>query len=377
MKKVTFLALHLSYGGIEKCVCDAANLLCNDYEVEILVTYKMIDILPFQLDKKIKITYLTTNKPNRKEFLDALKHLRLITAFKEGLKSTKILFQKKSSMIKAIKESDSDIYVSTRDYYNKILGKYGKNLKIGWEHNHHHNNKRYSNKIMKSCKNLDNLILVSNDLYKYYDKLFKDNNLKCKCVLIPNSINELKDFNNDLNTTNIISVGRLSKEKGFLSLIEVFKEINKLDKTIKLNIVGDGKEYKEIQNKIEEYNLSDKVLLHGFQNPNYIDELYRSSAIYLMTSYTESFGLVLVEAMSNSLVPIAFDSAEGAREIINDGFNGYLIKNRNEKEMAKKVIEIINNKQLLKDLSINAYNTSKKYLNTNFKDNWINLFERK
>ena len=48
-----------------------------------------------------------------------------------------------------------------------------------------------------------------------------------------------------------------------------------------------------------------------------------------MTSYTESFGIVLIEAMSHGIPCIAFDSAEGAREIINSGENGYLINNRN------------------------------------------------
>ena len=377
MKKVTFLALHLSYGGIEKCICDAANLLCNDYDVEILTTYKMIDKIPFKLSNKVKVTYLTSIKPNQKEFYNALKHFRLIKAFKEGLKGLKGLSIKKNTMIEALKNSNSDIYISTRDYFNKLLGKYGKNIKIGWEHNHHHNNKKYIKNLTKSCKNLDNLILVSKDLYKYYDNLFKSKNMKCKCVLIPNSIDEVPAKENKIGKINLISVGRLSKEKGYLTLIDVFNEIHKINKDIKLNIVGDGKEYTLIKEKINKYKLNDSVILHGFQKPDYINELYKDSAIYLMTSYTESFGLVLVEAMSSSLVPIAFDCAEGPREIIKNNYNGYLIKNRDINKMANKVIEVINDVKLLKELSNNAYNTSKEYLNTNFKDKWIKLIERK
>ena len=48
-----------------------------------------------------------------------------------------------------------------------------------------------------------------------------------------------------------------------------------------------------------------------------------------MTSHTESFGIVLLQAMSHGVPCIAFDSAEGARELINSGMNGYLIKRRN------------------------------------------------
>ncbi len=196
-------------------------------------------------------------------------------------------------------------------------------------------------------------------------------------IMIPNSIESLPKEAAPLKEKRFISVGRLSKEKGYLTLIDVFNEIHKINKDIKLNIVGDGKQYNLIKEKIDKYNLNDNVILHGFQKPEYINELYKDSAIYLMTSYTESFGLVLVEAMSSSLVPIAFDSAEGPREIIKNNYNGYLIKNRDINKMANKVIEVINDVKLLKELSNNAYNTSKEYLNTNFKDKWIKLIERK
>ena len=56
-----------------------------------------------------------------------------------------------------------------------------------------------------------------------------------------------------------------------------------------------------------------------------------------MTSYSESFGLVLLEAASFGLPLIAFDSAEGAKEIIQNGQNGYLIQNRNKEDMSNKI----------------------------------------
>ena len=59
MKKITFLALHLGYGGIEKCISNVANLLCDDYEIEILCTYKLYDEPKYPFNDKIKIAILS------------------------------------------------------------------------------------------------------------------------------------------------------------------------------------------------------------------------------------------------------------------------------------------------------------------------------
>ena len=58
MKKITILALHLGYGGIEKCISSISNELCNKYDIEIISVHKMYEKPPFNMNKKIKIKYL-------------------------------------------------------------------------------------------------------------------------------------------------------------------------------------------------------------------------------------------------------------------------------------------------------------------------------
>ena len=99
MKKIKILALHLGYGGIESCICKLANILCKYYDIEILCTYKITDTPAFELNKKIKVTYLTDVIPNKNEFKLALKKFKLITCFILGIKSLKILFLKRKTMI--------------------------------------------------------------------------------------------------------------------------------------------------------------------------------------------------------------------------------------------------------------------------------------
>ena len=95
-----------------------------------------------------------------------------------------------------------------------------------------------------------------------------------------------------------------------------------------------------------------------------------------MTSQTESFGLVLIEAMSYGLPCIGFDCASGAREIISKK-NGVLVQNRDKNKMAMQIIELLNNSSMLSDLSKGSLETSQKYLLENVKKLWIKLLEAK
>ena len=277
-------------------------------------------------------------------------------------------------MINYIKNCDSDIIISTRDIHNLWLGMYGKKetIKIGWEHNHHQNNQKYIKTIINSVQNLDYFVLVSKELKEYYEK-----KVNCKCVYIPNSINSLPNKLSSLDNDNIISIGRLSPEKGYLDLIDVFKLVSEKCENARLNIIGDGAQKDKIINKIKHYNLEDKIILHGFQDAEYIEKIFYESSIYVMASYTESFGLVILEASSYGLPCIAFDSASGVKDLIKDNWDGYLVENRDKVKMAKRIINLLSDKNRRLIMGDNAYKKCHNYLASKIKDEWIKILEKK
>lgn len=393
MKKITLIALHLGYGGIERCIVSLANALVKKYDVRIVSIYKLYDKPSFKIDKKIKITYLLETDlalrvSNYKNMFfnlkwfslikvlnkDYLKKGKVFTLVKDGYKGLKLMIKDRNVALKNfLLEDDSDIYISTRILTNNIVGEYAKknSLKIAWEHNHHHGNMKYARDVIKSVEQMDYLVLVSKDLEKFYN-----GKTKCKTVYIPNTIDSIPKTVSKLNNKKLISVGRLSPEKGYTDLLKVFNLLSKYDEKYTLDIVGDGEEYEKMKLYIKENKLKDKVTLHGFKDKKYIDKLENSATLYLMTSHTESFGIVLLEAMSHSLPCIAFSSAEGAREIIKDNYNGYLIDNRSRVIMAKKIDKVINDKELLQRLGQNARKTINAYTMDKIQESWINIIER-
>ena len=380
MKKVSILSLHLGYGGIEKSVTNLANLICNDYEVEILSTYKL-DMEPaFEINDKVKVTYLIDKyKPNREEWKNSICKFKPVTFIKETIKALLVLFLRRRKTIQAIKRCDSDIIISTRHLFNKWLGAHGKKktYKIGWEHNHHHQDVEYINKLVTSCSNLDKLVLVSDSLRSFYKKEMKKRNYKCKCVYIPNMLDSIPKETSTLDKKNLISVGRLSREKGYTDLIEVFKLIHEERPDWHLDIIGDGPEKNKIVDMIYLNKLTDSITVHGYLKRKEIDKLLNKSSIYMMTSYTESFGIVLIEAMSHGLPCVAFSSAEGANDLITNGENGYLIEERDFEKMKDIIIKLIDSKQERLKLGENGREKSYNYTSDKVKDNWINLLKRR
>ena len=90
MKKITFLMLHLGYGGAEQAVIAQANLLVEKYNVEIISFYKLYENPAFEVDPRIEIKYLTENvKPNREEIKKAISAREVGKIVKEGIKSLK------------------------------------------------------------------------------------------------------------------------------------------------------------------------------------------------------------------------------------------------------------------------------------------------
>ncbi len=377
MKKIAILGLHLNYGGVEQSIINQANALSERYEVELAITYKMVNTPAFAINSKVKIKYLTNCVPNREEFKNYLHNKKFYKAFKSGLKSIKILYQKYSTMKKYIMSSNADIIISSRVDITKILNKYvsknksSKPITITEEHRHHNNDMKYIKKLKKACKNIDYLVSVSSELNDFYTKEIPN----IKCLYIPNSLNYWPNKVSKLNNKNLISIGRLSREKGFADLIDVFKILHDKDSEFHLDIIGDGNEFNNLKVKIQDLNLKDNVKIHGFQNREYINKCLLNSSLYLMCSHEESFGIVLIEAGSFGIPQIAFSTAQGAKEIIDNNKSGYLIDNRDKNLMAEKVLNLISNKELLQEFSKNSRNIAKNYTFNTIKMRWLKLIE--
>ena len=261
--------MHLGFGGVEQVVANTANMLLNDYEVEIVSLYKNREKTPFEIDEKVKITYLTNLISNRAEFKAAVKSKNIFKIIKEGIKALYILINKNQFMRSYILESDSKVIISSRYSFSKILNYCGREncYKIHHEHTFSVNDEYINN--LNKLKNINEIIVVSQTLYDEYK-----NKLNIKLEYIPNALNSFpKECElSKLNNKNLIAIGRMAPEKGFADLIDVIKEVD--DKEVVLNLFGDGQELEFLKNKVKELNLEKQINFYGFKAQDFIKKIY-------------------------------------------------------------------------------------------------------
>ncbi len=371
MKKIAILGLHLNYGGVEEAIINQANALAQDFDVELAITYKITEPV-FPLNPRVKVVYLTNCLPNRDEFMTNLKKFHLIKTFKAGLKSLHILKEKRVTMRNYIANSSANILISTRLEITKLLNKYAKNkITIHEEHTYPSNISAYLKKLKKACTHISYIIAVSKEL----TNIISNNIPNSKSIYLPNFLNYWPHKTSPLTSKNIISIGRLSPEKGFLELITIFKKINEQDNSFELHIIGDGKEYSKIKEKIALEHLENKITLHGFQNKAHINKCLENSTLYLMSSYEESFGLVLIEAASFGVPSIAYSRARGATEIIQNNKSGYLIPDSNQELYVKKTLELLHNPEKLQQFGKQARLIAQEFSFNQVKQKYLNFFK--
>ena len=161
-----------------------------------------------------------------------------------------------------------------------------------------------------------------------------------------------------LNKFRMISIGRLSEEKGYDRLLRVFNRLKKSGYDTQLLLIGSGEKYNELNNYILENNLEKDVTLLGFKENPY--KYLRECDLFVCSSISEGFSLVIGEAMAVG-IPVISVKCSGPNEILEDGQYGELVNN-DEDDLCKGISTMIDNKELYEKYKQKAEKRGKMFL---------------
>lgn len=370
--KVTFLALHLGMGGIENATINSANSLSKTKNVEIVSFYKLSDEVLYNIDDKIKIKYLYVGSPNKEELINSIKKLNIISFIKNAFIAGKILYMKRYKMIKEIKNIKEGIVISTRIEFTVLLNEFGNKdvIKIAQEHYHHNDNKKYIRTLTYNYNNIDYVLALTDGLKQDYQKFLEGT--KVKVITMPNMLEEVNHKKSNLNNKNAIFVGRLDVGKRINEIIDI---ASKIDNDWTFSIIGSGREKESLENQIKDLKLENKVFLLGGKSHNEVLDYLEKSSIFIMTSISEGLPMVLLEAMSIGLPCIAYETRSGINDIITDKKDGFVIKDRCEKNFIKKLELLMNDEKLRKESGKNALEKAKRFSKEEITKRWIKFID--
>jgi len=185
---------------------------------------------------------------------------------------------------------------------------------------------------------------------------------------IPNIVN--MDFFNikktvKKNTYDFIHIAYLDRNKNQTMLIRAFYRVFRNQAKIKLTIVGDGVEYDNLYKLIKELNMQDQILLFGRANREEVKNLLQHSDAFVLSSIYETFGVVVIEAMSCGL-PVVATKCGGPESIVTSGKVG-LLSDIDENQFSEKLLEMYNKRKSFNPEYI------RKYVEENFSEKAVTL----
>jgi glycosyltransferase involved in cell wall biosynthesis len=172
----------------------------------------------------------------------------------------------------------------------------------------------------------------------------------------------------------IVGMGRLEPEKGFDRLIKAFHLVEKDCPGWKLLIVGEGSRRTELARLVASLGLEGRVELPGrVSNPR---TLFRQCNLFCLSSESEGFGLVLVEAMSSGLPVLSFDCDFGPREIITSGVSGMLVPPGDVAALGKAIVSLVKDDSLRVRLARGGLESVRRFAPDEILNRWEALFRR-
>lgn len=347
MKIATIAYLHGAGGAERQIVMLSNEMAMRGHEVHMIVLNEFK--APYSISDKVTIHDLSGKEKGKfcvfKRFL----------TFREN--------------IKKIKPDITISYNLQGAYFSLLIGK-SVCGKILYSERGDPYDKEYSGLLGKvrdcTCRHVDALVFQSEGAKDFFTISERQ-----KSIVIHNSVTVPQDKYPiaEKRDNRIVTVGRLHPQKNPYLLLDAFSKIASKYPDIQLDFYGDGEMHDELQDKINHLGLDHRVTLHPSRKD--IFDCIRTARLFVLSSDYEGMPNALMEAMSLGLPCISTDCRPGgARTLIEEGKNGFIVPVRDVDALAKKMMLLLDNPNIAERMAHEARHLGETHTNEVIFDKW-------
>ena len=356
MKKVIFFIESLQTGGAQKNLIYLANSLSKKKYKVFLVTYNHIPD-EYKIENQVNRIKLDLSAPSKHFFSSFLNNLKRIKEFRFIIKS------KNPDVIVS--------FIGTTNILISISAIFLKKKIIISERNDPE--KQEIGKIWRFLSNFTYRMasIITINSRHGFDFLKKKLN-RTNIYFVPNFVIPISSTNKKINLQNfILSIGRLTKQKGFDKLIKSFVEYKDSKKNnLKLVILGEGEDLFFLK-KLIPRKYKNEILFLGKVDPF---PYYKNCRIFVLASRFEGTPNVLFEAMSHGITIIVRKSGLGMDEYLKNMENAIIVdKNKDINSLSEAIDYCLSNPNLSRQMGLNAQKIIRLSNNQNILDKWMQL----
>ncbi|MBP7508329.1 MAG: glycosyltransferase [Prolixibacteraceae bacterium] len=335
-KRICFVGGGLRGGGQERALTSMANYFAGcGHHVSLINLFKTEQL--YELNDSIEIFWPTTDRDKYHRLIYAL----LILPY----------------LRRSIRKTKPDVLLSYGEWFNPfvilstrflgvplyVLDRMGPGIKLD----------PIVGNARKALYRIADGVIVQTDIAA---RLIKEKTGAKRIKVIPNPVTVI-DANTSVKKKQIVTIGRLSHEKGHIVLIRAFARISSNDWT--LHVIGDGPELSNLEIESLNLGISQRVKFYGFKKD--FSKVLGESDIFVLPSFYEGFPNALIEAMSVPVACVSSDCIAGPSDIIKEGINGLLVQPNNVEQLAFTLNRLIENPELRRRLATEAYKVRETY----------------
>ena len=221
----------------------------------------------------------------------------------------------------------------------------------------------------KGFERVNKLVLLTNNAHSEIKALNVKVN-ESQLVTIPDPLMHRYDSAHlsTLKNKNLVFVGRLSTEKGVVRLLRIWQLVYGRLPGYSLNIYGEGQEQSNMEEFIRKQDIKG-VIFNGYSRD--LENIYTGADLCLMTSDSEGFGMVLIEAMYYGVPCVSFDCPVSPKEIIGEA--GVTVPCFDEQAYAEAVVNLLQDSEKLKTLQQKSIERARDFYIDKVIEKWMAL----